>query len=60
MNQITLTADCCRWSELTPRLQLEIMNFINHAASWPGADHQIRQELSELCRRSYFDDSEEE
>ena len=54
MNQITLTADC-RWSELTPEMQLQIVRFINHAASWPGADRQIRQELSELSTRNYFD-----
>ena len=57
MSKITLTADC-RWSELTPEMQLQIVCFINHAASWPGADHQIRQELSELSTRSYFTEEE--
>ena len=53
MNKITLTADC-RWSELTPEMQLQIVRFINHAASWPGADLEIRQALQELCERAYF------
>ena len=57
MDEITLTIDC-RWSELTPELQLQIVRFINHAASWPGATYQIRQELSELCERKYFTEEE--
>ena len=58
MNKITLTADC-RWSELTPEMQLQIVRFINHAASWPGADTQIRLALQELCQRNYFTEEDE-
>ena len=58
MNKITLTADC-RWSELTPEMQLQIVRFINHAASWPGADAEIRQALQELSQRNYFTEEEE-
>ena len=56
-NEINLSVTC-RWTELSPEMQLQIVRFINHAAAWPGANSDIRKDLDELCSRTYFKETE--
>ena len=52
--KVPLTVDC-RWDELSPEMQLQIVRFINHTAAWSNAEDQIRRQLKALCSHSYFD-----
>jgi hypothetical protein len=47
---IEITPFNVRWEELMPELQLEILRFINTAASAPGAATMARQELQSVER----------